>query len=459
MSNDYDVIVIGTGVAGLAASISAADAGARVLTLEADSQTGGSSRLSGGHFYAAGTSIQRAAGIVDDTPDIMFDHYMTFNQWLVEPSVVRRLCDLASPTLDWLQDQGVVFPVEELYVSGVGTVPRGHPPEGGGEAVVLALEGQLAGRGVDLALGTRVEEILMNDQGEVKGVRTSEMDVSCGAVIVATGGFGANPEMLQQHYPDAAAGGDWTWYIGSPMAQGDGLKLGQAVGAALDGHNRGLLLTTPGFSNDLEVLLPDWLILVNQAGRRFTDETAPYSVLAGLIQHQGSKVYAIFDEGARETAHRTPFFNAYWVDEILAAKADEGRIIRADTLKELAVRADINPDALLGTLERYNTDCAAGEDAAFFKQAADGLKPVTKAPYYAVEVRPAIICWTGTGLRIDADVRVLDQQERAIPGLYAAGETVGSLHGDRYIGGGGSFGPCIVFGKLAGEHAAAFANR
>ncbi|MEE2783932.1 MAG: FAD-dependent oxidoreductase [Pseudomonadota bacterium] len=458
MNHDYDVIVIGSGVAGLSAAIAAADAGARVLIVEADKQVGGSSRLSGGHFYAAGTGIQRQAGIEDDTPDAMFEHYMTLNQWLVEPSVVRRYCELSAPTLEWLQSLGVVFPVDRLYVSGVGTVPRGHQPEGNGEAVVQSLDAQLAGRGIDLVLATRVEKLIRNQEGEISGIGTADGEVSCGAVVVATGGFGANPELIKQYYPDAAAAGDWAWYIGSPMAQGDGLKLGQAVGAALDGHNRGLLLTTPGFSHDLEVYLPDWVILVNQNGRRFADETSPYTVLGGLIQHQGTKVYAIFDEPARAAARRTPLFNAYWVDEVLTSRADEGRIVRADSLQELAERSGINAQALGGTVEHYNRDCAQGKDTAFFKVPIGTLKPVSTAPFYAVEVRPAIICWTGTGLRIDADVRVLDSGEKAIPGLFAAGETIGSLHGDRYIGGGGSFGPCVVFGKLAGEQAAGFST-
>ena len=107
-------------------------------------------------------------------------------------------------------------------------------------------------------------------------------------------------------------------------------------------------------------------------------------------------------------------------------------------------------------------------DTAFFKAKArahlgkavleKALRPLRTPPFYAVEVRPAIICWTGCGLRVDADLRVVNQQEQAIPGLYAAGETVGSLHGDRYIGGGGSFGPCITFGRLAGANAAGFAH-
>jgi fumarate reductase flavoprotein subunit len=148
---------------------------------------------------------------------------------------------------------------------------------------------------------------------------------------------------------------------------------------------------------------------------------------------------------------------AYWVDEILEQKSEDGTIVRADTLEDLAARAEIHPAGLIGTVERYNADCERGEDSAFFKNPATGMCVIEKPPFYAVEVRPAIVCWTGTGLRINADACVVGTDERPISGLYAAGETVGSLHGDRYIGGGGSFGPCVVFGKLAGERAARYA--
>ena len=123
---------------------------------------------------------------------------------------------------------------------------------------------------------------------------------------------------------------------------------------------------------------------------------------------------------------------------------------------QLAAAAGIHAEGLKGTVARYNADCEAGEDTAFFKSPETGMRAIEEGPFYAVEVRPAIICWTGTGLRIDAEARVLRTDEHPIPGLFAAGELVGSLHGDRYIGGGGSFGPCIVFGKLAGENAAAY---
>ena len=453
--SDYDVIVIGAGAAGLAAAIAVTEAGASALVMEADTRSGGSSRLSGGHFYAAGTSVQREVGINDDA-DAMFEHYMTLNQWLVEASVVRRYCDLSASAFEWLREMGVKFPSAGLYRSGVGSVPRGHQPQGAGAAVIEVLEGRASALRIEQVFNCRASGLLKDDRGAICGVRTPEGDVTAPTVIIACGGFGANADMLRRHYPAAAAAGDWSWYIGSPKAQGDALTLGQAIGAAIDGHNRGLLLASPGFSRDLEVALPSWLMLVNQHGRRFSDETVSYTVLAGLMQYQGGKVYALFDERARSAAARTPQFNAYWVNEVLARKAADGTILQADTLAALAEKAGLPSATLIGSIERYNHDCDQGRDAAFFKKSNSPLPPLRAPPFYAVEMRPAIICWTGCGLRVDADLRVMDQNERPIAGLYAAGESVGSLHGDRYIGGGGSFGPCITFGQLAGNNATSY---
>ncbi len=456
MARDYDVIVVGAGAAGLAAALAASLDGASVLVMEADKQVGGSSRLSGGHFYAAGTSLQKVAGIEGDTADAMYEHYMTLNQWLVEPSVVRRYCDLSAPTFEWLMGLGVEFRPEGVYRSGVSSVPRGHRPEGAGERIVEVLYGHCGTRGVDFVFNARVTKLLTDDEGRISGIQSGNDVATAGAVIMATGGFGANKELLSRHYPQAAKADNWSWYIGSPMAQGDGLTLGQQLDADITGHDRGLLLVTPGFSRDLEVLLPGWIVMVNAQGHRFADETSPYTVLGGLIQKEGGHAFAVFDEAARAAAKPSAISRAYWVNEVLEAKANEGRIARADTMSDLAKKIGADPAVLGGTIARYNADCVAGRDSVYFKDAASGMRPVVSPPFYAAEIRPAIICWTGTGLRIDSDTRVLRRDERAIPGLFAAGETVGSLHGDRYIGGGGSYGPCVVFGKLAGETAASY---
>jgi fumarate reductase flavoprotein subunit len=456
MARDYDVIVVGSGAAGLAAAVAAADAGASVLVVESEKRVGGSSRLSGGHFYAAGTSVQKEAGVIGDTADAMFEHYMTLAQSLVDPAVVRRYCDLSAPTLEWAIGLGVKYPKEALYASGVGSTPRGHPPEGEGQEVIDVLDGHRTNKGVDLVLDSRVTSLVTTAEGRVTGVRIGDDEATCGAVVMATGGFGANPEMIEKYLPRAAATGDWRWYIGAEGARGDGITLGEAVGGVVDGHDRALLLATPGFSHDLEVALPGWLVMVNQQGRRFCDETTSYTVMAGLLSKQGGRAYAVFDEAARAAAKRTPRFQAYWVDEVLERKAEEGNIFRADTLAGLAAEAGIDAEGLEGTVERYNSDAEAGQDTAFFKQAE--MAPIRTSPFYAVEIRPAILCWTGTGLRINADTCVINKADKPIRGLYAAGETVGNLHGDVYIGGGGSYGPCLVFGKLAGENAAKYAK-
>ena len=452
---DYDIVVIGSGAAGLSAAVAAADKGARVLIVESQKQVGGSSRLSGGHFYAAGTSVQAEAGVTNDTADAMYEHYMTLNQWMVDPGVVRQFCDLSAPTFEWLKNLGVEFVKEGVYPSGVGSTPRGHQPTGGGEEVVNVLDGHRNHKGVDVVMDARVTDLLTDSDGRITGIAIGEDTASCSAVILATGGFGANEEMIKKYYPQAAASDDFRWYIGADGAQGDGITLGQAVGASIDGNNRGLLLVTPGFSRDLEVLLPNWLILVNKQGRRFCNESAPYTVLGGLIQREGA-AWAVFDENARAAANPAPGSQAYWVNDVLERKADEGRIHRAESIEELAGLIGASPETLGGTIDRYNQDASDGVDRAFLKQ--QGLVPIKTGPFYAAEVRPAIVCWTGTGVRINANTEVISEAEKVIPGLYAAGETVGNLHGDRYVGGGGSFGPCIVFGKLAGEQAAQYAR-
>ena len=176
------------------------------------------------------------------------------------------------------------------------------------------------------------------------------------------------------------------------------------MGATLGGYNRGLLLLTPGFTKDLEVAVPPWVILVSREGRRFASEMAPYTVMAGLFKRNGSMAYAIFDEAARLDADSMPV-GPSWTSENLLARAESGEVLRADTLEELAGLCKINAAPLAGTVQKYNADCARGVDTAYFKPM--GLRPIETPPFYALEVRPAIIAWTGCGLRVDSDTHVI----------------------------------------------------
>jgi fumarate reductase flavoprotein subunit len=455
--NDYDVIVIGAGGAGLAAAATAAEPGARTLVIEAGDRAGGSTALSGGVFYAAGTAVQRARGIEGDTPDAMFQYYMTLNQYKLDASLVRRLCDDAPGALDWLVELGVEFPPQNLYVAGVDRIARGHRAAGMGLEIATALEGACNRRGIDIVLRTRVRE-LCTDQGRVVGVRVDGEELRAAAVVIATGGFGNNAGLLARLYPDAVKHPDLAWYIGSPLSRGDGIEMGQAVGADLAGFNRGLLLVTPGFARDLEVYLPGWLVYVNREGRRFVDETIEYSVLAAVLREQtGGDCFGIFDEASRAAARSSPARPApNWTAERLAELVDAGRIARAATLDALADALGIHATTLATTIGHYNASCDAGTDRRFFKS-PDALRPVRTPPFYGVRICPAIICWTGTGLRIDTDARVLDTADRPIPGLYAAGETTGGMFGECYAAGGASIANAVVFGRIAGRNAAASA--
>ena len=182
MARDFDVIVIGGGGAGLSAALEAHAAGASVIVLEADTRLGGATALSGGVFYAAGTSVQRRAGIADSA-DAMFAYLMTLNQWSQKPDIIRFVCNESAGAIDWLIGRGVDFPHDKLVKGGIETVPRAHPSHGAGMGIAEALINAAGAAGIETALGTRVERLLVED-GCVTGVHAGGMDLRAGATII-----------------------------------------------------------------------------------------------------------------------------------------------------------------------------------------------------------------------------------------------------------------------------------
>lgn len=452
-ADDYDVVVVGSGAAGLSAAATAATDGASVLVVEAAPRTGGSTALSGGVFYAADTSVQRERGIVDPGADDMLRYWLTINQWKLRPALAARVCHGATPAFEWLRQVGVRFPADKLYAAGVDPVPRGHRADGGGAEIAAALEASFQGLGVDVAVDTRMDALLIED-GEVRGIRAGGADVRAGAVVLASGGFGASAEKLARFYPDAARHGAQHWYIGSEHCRGDGIDAASAAGAAIDGRNRGLLLLTPGFGRELESYLPGWLMLVGGDGRRFVNETLEYSVLSAILKEQpGATGYAIFDEEARRSSRLGDHRPApSWTAERLLDAVAAGTLERAESLEALAERIGVPADALAAQAARMTAQAHAGTDDDFFKPAGQ-LRPVATPPFYAARIRAAIICWTGCGLAIDTEARVLNEAGRPIPNLYAAGETTGGMFGECYASGGASIANAVVFGRIAGHNA------
>lgn len=463
---DFDVLVVGSGAAGLAAALTAATAGASVLVAEAETVVGGSSRLSGGLMMGAGTRFQRAAGIEDDAESLLHD-YLLLNQWDVQVAAVQRFAELAGPTVEWVADLGVQF-YDEIVFGGDERLPRVHCPVGRGQAVVDVLRGACLKAGVQIALGRRVDRLLVQD-GVVVGAAVGDDELRTSAVVIASGGFGANPARVATHYPSAART-EWCWYLGAAGAQGDALDLVGQVNAQMIGHDRGLRLLHPNFFTMYEAYLPGWLVLVDGNGHRFLDETAPYGIADGLLRSHGDRAFAIFDSaaiGAATTAvkarykqtvpgstkKQSPNWNADVIEEMVRA----GKVHRADTISDLAEVAGLPPRQLQGAIDRYNRGAADGEDVDFGKS-GKFVDLVVAAPFYAAEVRPATLCFTSFGPRIDRNAQVVDDYGQAVPGLFAAGECTGGIIGSRYVGSGNSYATCLVFGRLAGSYAAAEAG-
>lgn len=464
---DVDVLVIGSGAAGLSAALAARQAGsARILVSEAEGVIGGSSRLSGGLMMGAGTRYQAAQGI-QDSPEALFHDYMTLNQWQVESAVVQRLTERAGAAVEWLGDLGVEF-YDQLVFGGDETVPRVHCPVGRGQAVVDVLYRQCREAGIEFALGQRVDR-LVTIGGAVTGIAVGDDEITADAVVVATGGFGADETKRRELFPSVYETG-WSYYIGADGSRGDALDFTRAVHAQVTGFNRGLRLLHTDFDTMYEAYLPGWLTLVNREGRRFCNETAPYGIMDGLMSAQGDVAFAVFDHAALVAATElgvarykqsipgsTKKQSPHWNLDVIELMLKEGKVCRADTITELASAIDVPAGHLQATVDRINELAGLGEDSDYLKDASF-LEPIATAPYYAVEVRAATCCFTACGLRTDRDARVLDESGRVIPGLFAAGEVTGGIIGPRYVGSGNSYGNCVTMGRIAGQSAASHAG-
>lgn len=463
-TRDMDVIVIGSGAAGLSAALAANEAGAeRILVAEAEGIVGGSSRLSGGLMMGAGTRYQRAIGIEDEW-EALFHDYMTLNQWQVEAGVVERLTQRAGAAVEWLGDLGVEF-YDQLVYGGDETKPRVHCPIGRGQAVIDVLHKHCRERGIEIALGQRVDRLLV-DGGEVIGIAVGEDEITAAAVIIASGGFGADDAKRKEFFPSVYDTG-WSYYIGADGSRGDALDFTRSVRAQLTGENRGLRLLHTDFDKMYEAYIPGWLTLVNREGHRFCNETAPYGIMDGLMKAQGDSAFAIFDHRsiveatelgvARYKQHipgSTKKQSPHWNMDIIELMLKEGKVHKRDSLAELAEAIHVPAGALQATVDRINVLAERHEDEDYLKD-PKFLEPITTGPFYAVEVRPATCCFTAFGLRIDRDAQVLDEDGRVISGLYAAGEVTGGVIGPRYVGSGNSYGNCVTIGRVAGQSAAA----
>ncbi len=438
-----DIVVIGAGGAGLTAAVTAHDLNKNVVVVEKMGYVGGNTNRAAGGMNAAESKPQAKLGIKDSVQS-MYDDTMKGGHNINNPELVHTLADNARYSIDFLNGLGGDF--NDVGMMAGASQKRAHRPTGGdfvGAEIVKTLKKASDERKIPIMMNTKVDKILINDTGKVVGVEVIGKDgkvekIDAGAVIIASGGFGANEDMLAALNPSLKGFGT----TNHPGATGDGIKLGQTVGADVVDMKEIQTHPTvvPGNGEMItEAVRGNGAILVNQDGKRFVNELDTRDVVSEkTLDQKGKYAYLIFDQDVRKSL------------KAIESYVKNGLTTEAETLSELAKKLDMSADNLEQTIDHYAKDQAAGKDTEFGR--ADMPRPVNKGPFYAVKVLPAVHHTMG-GLKINKETEVLDKNGKPIPGLYAAGEVTGGIHGANRLGG-NSTADIVTFGRIAGKNAA-----
>ena len=442
-----DVVIVGAGGAGLTAAIQAKQDGADVLVLEKMPMVGGNSLKATGGMNAAGTKFQEALGITDSGVQEFIEDTMNGGHQLNDIELVTAMAEQSSDAVDWLAELGAALP--KVAATG-GTVHKYlHEPEDGsavGSFLVEKLNETCEKMDIPILLNTEATELIMDGDAAV-GVKAQDKEhdytIQAKAVILATGGFGANYDMMTQYNP-ALAGAVTTNHAG---ATGDGINMAVAVGA--DTVDMEQIQLHPTVYQKTGLLVSESVrsmggILVNAEGKRFTNDMSTRDAVSNAeLEQTGSYAYIIFDQRI--------------VDDLSSTQKyiNSGLTVQADTYEDLAKAMGLEGDAVqnfVATMDTWNAAVASGEDAEFGRN--NGMdEDLSTAPYYAIQIAPGIHHTMG-GLNTDSEV--LTTQGAAIPGLFAAGEVTGGVHGGNRIGG-NAVCDFVVFGRIAGAGAAAYA--
>jgi len=474
-SDDVDVVVIGFGIAGGSAAVSAAAEGAGVLVLEKAAAVGGTSAMAGGHFYlGGGTEVQKATG-QDDTPEEMYKYLVAVTP---DPDheKIRAYCEGSVEHFNWLEALGFQF--ERTYYPGKVVVPpgteglsytgnekvwpfceqakpapRGHsvpvPGELGGAALVTDLLFKRATElGVRFRYETGVTNLVVDADGAVVGVRWKHFGeighVKAKSVVIAAGGFAMNPEMVARYTPALGAkrrtkhhGEVEPYILGNPNDDGLGIRLGESAGGVAKNMD-GLFITAAAYPP--EILLTG--VIVNKDGQRFVAEDSYHSRTSAFVLEQPEqRAYLIVDEEHLQ------------MPEMPLIKFIDGW----ETIAEMEEALGIPAGNLAATLERYNANAAKGEDPDFHKQ-PEYLAPQDKGPWGAFDLSLGVAMYSGFtmgGLDVTIDGQVRREDGSVIPGLYAAGACASNIAQDgKGYASGVQLGEGSFFGRRAGGSAA-----
>ena len=446
---DCDVVVVGAGGAGLTASVMATQQGMKVILLEKMPFVGGNSLRAEGGMNAADTKVQAELGLEGNTVDNFVADTLRLGHDLANPDLVRTLAENSAEAVDWLFS--IDAPLSKVKATGGTQHQYLHQPADGqavGAYLVAKLSAKAEELGIDVRVNTKATEILM-DNGQAVGVKAEDeghdYTINAKAVVLATGGFGANFDLMASYDP-SLANAVTTNHAG---AQGDGIMMAQAVGADTVDMEQIQLHPTVIQSNGLlvsESLRSYGAVIVNTEGKRFVNDLAGRDVVsqAELKQPDGY-CFIIFDQNMVDNLALTHKF------------IDGGYALTGDTYVALAQEMGLEGAAIenfVNTMVAWNESCEKGEDAEWGRN--NGMEKQALAPFYAIKIAPGIHHTMG-GIKIDTAAEVIDTDGNVIPGLFACGETTGGIHGNNRLGG-NAVADFTIFGRIAGQSASDFAK-
>ena len=453
-TSNYDVVVIGAGGAGFSAAITAKNAGANVVLLEKMPAVGGNSLISGAEMNVARNWVQPKLGINDDSPELHAQDTFKGGDGKGDMKVINVMTHEALDAAKWCRDYlGVRFEDDNLFFFGGHSRKRALIPVGHtGTEFIAKFQAKADELGIPVITNMKAEELIKNKDGRVVGVKAT-MDGSeytfnaKGGVVLATGGFGANPEMVKKYNPKIDERFKTT---DAPGSTGEALYMAERAGAEL--VNMGYIQTYPicdPISGAIELIADarfDGAIMLNQEGKRFVEELQRRDVLSEAILNQtGRYCWVLWNDKIGSISNTVKAHaNEY------EAFTKQGVMTTCDDLKCIADFTKIPFDQLQKTVKRVSDMAGKGNDKDFNHRS--GLVDMQQGKYYVIKAVPSTHHTMG-GVRINEKAEALTAEGKVIPGLWAAGEVTGVTHGTNRLGG-NAYTDIIVFGRIAGEAAA-----
>lgn len=438
MENQVETIVIGAGCAGLTAALQAHEIGKKVMVLEKMQRIGGNSMRASSGMNATETDLQLKNGIIDSAEQFYNETFQAGGK-MNDPQLLQYFTTHTNGAIEWLKQYDV--DLGDLTTLGGMNLARTHRPTDTspvGAYLVKKLAAAVENAGIEIRTDCKVTNLQRNAAGFQLTVIQNEnqLHLECHQVILATGGFGASKELIKQYAPQYA---DFKT-TNQEGATGDGLRLAQSLGAQLIQLNLVQIHPTVQQDNPHTYLIGETVrgegaILVNNDGKRFVNELdTRKKVSNAIIAQPTGHAYLILDQKVFQRVKALGFYQSV------------GLVKQADTLAELASQINLDQQHLSETITEWNTAVKKQNDAQFGRHT--GMRTLDTTPFYAIHVAPAVH-YTMGGIHIDKETHVLDENGNIIPGLFAAGEVAGGLHGNNRVGG-NSIAETIVFGRQAG---------